>query len=1247
MPLEDCEQTEAWLRALAAKGRSKKFEDSGEKNEITDLFLSEAGMDAIRQVTVMAAPRVLEEMAFNDIREIILAKMRPKKRLVIAERTRFLATTQGSDEDVRHYVQRLRQAAKFCEFNLLNHTDNQQPAEDELIQMRLIDGLSSTSHRMKLLEYVQAATSPPSLDNCLQFAQQLELIQTFDSTRLSTARPDMSVAHVDRRKPVDKPCGFCGRSHARGRCPAFGKTCAKCSHKNHFAVVCRSTKAAHKVSAESTERTPQLDREEDDYMVYNVGCKKQATLRKIKVNGQLVSVQLDSGSEASIIPKNLWQDLGKPRLHPTTVRLKQFDGTQIKTLGQFEALIELERQYTIGNVVVAECVKEHGLLGTDILKVDFSNLSINQINKDCNAYSIGCLQNFQARIVLKEGSQPAYFEARPLPIHVRPMVIKKLNDMVDQGILEKVPPGGSRWASPLVIVRKPDGDVRICADYKVSVNPKICNDSFPMPQIESAFSALAGMSYFAKLDMASAYNQLELEKTSREITTINTPIGLLRWTRLPFGIKTASAQFQSAMEKTVGELPNMIIYQDDMCIGARNESELDDRVKNVLTRLKEAGMTINTSKSVLKATEISFLGHCISRHGVKPDRRLVEKVLAVKTPGCKKDLDCFVGLVNYFGRYIKNFSELTEPLNMLRHKDVPFVWGVPQQNAFESLKNALCEYPVVRPFDANKDSTLTTDASEKSISAVLTQEGHPVMYLSRRLSETERNYSNIEREALAIVWATNRARHYLMGKKFQLRSDHRPLEFMFNPQRELPKVTSARLMRWAIQLSAFDYDIQYVKGESIPHADALSRLDFADDQTDGVDACGDTSFVHWTETDVVSIKELQQETKRDALLSSVATRVVQNRWSGCSAAERPFKAVRQSLSCEDGILCKGDLLVPPSTLRNRVLKAMHDDVHCGATATRNRVKLEAWWPGYCDEVERYVKRCAVCCRLKPGAQNHTHTWPREQEPWSRVHMDHGHVPGVGLLLILVDAFSGWPEAVPVADRRAETVKRVLRSIFSRNGVPRVLVSDNAAEFADQDLCGWLLRIGCRPVKTPPYHPQSNGLAERMVQTVKRGLKAFTGNGSTFVSYLSRLLLSYRSVPHAGRPQSPSALMGRQLRSPMTTVFSTDECLWYERPGQPPEEARFIVQNGSNTATVVHGERNVPALAHLDQLKRRVEEPEERGAEELAESGASAGAGEARPGGVVKIRLSEPGPPRRSSRCNKGVPPDRFGSVGEM
>ena len=398
----------------------------------------------------------------------------------------------------------------------------------------------------------------------------------------------------------------------------------------------------------------------------------------------------------------------------------------------------------------------------------------------------------------------------------------------------------------------------------------------------------------------------------------------------------------------------------------------------------------------------------------------------MKTPTCKKELSQFVGLANYFGRYIRNFAELIEPLNALRKEKVGFAWGPNQQKAFEDLKNVLAVYPVVQAFDPAKDTVLTTDASEKSISAIMTQDGHPIMYLSRKLSNSETNYSNIEREALAVVWATTRARHFLMDKKFTLCCDHKPLEFIFHPNREIPKITTARLARWTILLAAFDYEIMYVKGDSIPHVDALSRLNFVEgdelniEYEDGHEL--GESVVQWTETDVLSLERLRWATSNDSILAKIMIRIRLNTWNNCSPCERPFKCVRDTLSVDNGIICKGDLVVPPAVLRKDVLKAVHGENHCGMITMRNRLKLEAWWPGYCDNVESYVRLCSRSAELRSNGQKYTHTWPEEDRPWARVHMDHGYVPGVGMMLILVDAYSSWTEDKANVTRVVNTSK---------------------------------------------------------------------------------------------------------------------------------------------------------------------------------------------------------------------------------
>jgi len=1168
LTLTDADMTEAWLRCFAAAARSKKLKDDTAKQEfpITDLFLAKAGVDAIRRVSLMAHPLNLEEMPFEEIRKVIMNSVRPHKKLVIAERVKFLSLRQGDSECVQSYVERLRQAARFCDFQKLG--DEGQTIEDDMIQMTLIDGLREPEQRIKTLEFLQSGN--PKVGACIDFVRQLELIKRFSQTCIPSdnGSSDIVVSHVDKNKAKTQKCKFCGYTHPSGKCPAFGKTCSSCGKKNHFQSVCRS----------SSKKVDQVETE-DTASVFALQANNSSSLTTVKLDDQEVAMQVDTGSQVTLIPRNIWQDLGRPVLKKCGLSLKQFDGSKIALLGKFEAVVESHKHFCLAEVIVADCNKSHGLLGMDVLQVDATSM-VNTVRVE----EVGRLKDFKADILLKPNAHPTYFESRPVPIHMKQLVIKKLNELIHNGLLERVPPGGSKWASPLVVVRKADGDLRICADYKVGVNPRICSDSYPTPSIEVALHKLHGSQVFAKIDLKGAYNQIEMNETAREITTINTPIGLLRWTCLPYGIKTASAIFQRAIEGAIGaDRKGVVIYQDDICVGADSPATLQQQLKEILDILKSVGMKINERKCVMEAREIRFLGYKLSKNGVSPDSDLIQKVLDLEEPRDLKELSSFLGLVNFYGRFISNFSDKLAPLLELR-KSRAFEWKDQHQSAFERLKSDLAASPVVRLYNPAKELTVTTDASEKAISAILSQENHPILYLSRSLTAAERNYSNIEREALAIVWTTLRARQFLLGRHFTLISDHRPLEFLFNSEKPIPKVTSARLMRWALHLSAYDYKISYAKGNNIPHADALSRLKFKSEHNEEPK----DSFIHLVETDVVNLEELRQETSSDPILRSISQRIRSNKWGNCSPAERPYKQVRQELSIEEGIICRGDIIIPPKSLRRKFITAVHCDTHCGYLATRNRLRLEAWWPGFCNDVELFIKECPKCAEIKPPVPRATHKWPQEEQAWSRVHMDHAFEPKIGTLLILVDSFSGWPEVVKVGSRSAETVKHVLRTIFSRNGVPQVLVSDNAKEFHDETLCNWLKRIGCKTLKTPPYHPQSNGLAERMVATVKLGLKAYSPNLGTIDAYLSRMLLSYRSIPHGGRTSSPSAMMGRQIRSPMTMSFHTGEPIWYRpKTSSPPEEAKFISQAGNNTAVIVRG--NNGTLAHTDQINQQPRE----------------------------------------------------------
>jgi hypothetical protein len=566
---------------------------------------------------------------------------------------------------------------------------------------------------------------------------------------------------------------------------------------------------------------------------------------------------------------------------------------------------------------------------------------------------------------------------------------------------------------------KSNGTLRICGDYKGPINDQILNDSYLAPNLETVFAPMAKCKLFAKIDLNQAYLQVSLKPSCRDITTINTPFGLYRYKRLNFGIKTASHIFQRAVESVLNPLniKGLIIYQDDILIGANDEITLGQRLLKVRQTLENAGLSMNFEKSISRTESVHFLGYVISRDGVKPDEKLTSRILDCLPPKDKKGLQRFLGLCQYVARCCPSYQDVVLPLTNATKE---FKWEQEQQSAFDQIKNMLVTAPVIRIFDVTKASTLTTDASENCLSAILSQEDKPVAYFSKKLGEAEKNYSNIEREALAVVWGVERCRQFLLGTRFTIRTDHQPLEFLFGRNRELPKVATSRVMRWAIRLMAYDFDIKYIKGNEIPHVDALNRLEFKNDDGEEclkachVDMCG-SGF-----RGVISEDEIQIATKNDPVLTSIKRRILSQRWSGCSQAEQPFRHCRDQLSIHDDIVYRGEVITAPRSLYPRFTEIAHHD-HWGIKGTLYLLKTEVWWPNMYNYISDYVKNCQQCSS-KNMFNHQIHSWPQEEKPWSRVHMDHGQYQG-NLILILVDAFSGWPEAIIVPDRSAATCRR--------------------------------------------------------------------------------------------------------------------------------------------------------------------------------------------------------------------------------
>ena len=414
------------------------------------------------------------------------------------------------------------------------------------------------------------------------------------------------------------------------------------------------------------------------------------------------------------------------------------------------------------------------------------------------------------------GSAPVRQRAYRTPLHLRELLQKKLDTLQEQGVIEE---STSPWASPVVLIKKKDGAVRFCCDYR-AVNAVIKHDSYPLPRIEDLIQATRNARFYSVLDQRSAYWSVPIDTQSREVTAFISEFGLKQWTRQPFGLKFSPGMFQRMMESVLEEFnrKTVLIYLDDVILFNESMEEHLELLDKVLTQFQQAGLKLRPDKCQVAVERVNFLGHPLDQTGIHPTEEKVEAIRNWRRPGNVKEVRQFLGLVGYYRQYIPHFSEKSAHLTDLLQKESQFLWTEDCEADFETLKKDLQKYPVLQYPDPADKFILTTDASNSGWGAELSQLTGVVAFASGKWTTTEINWSVTERELGAVVKATSKFHHYLVGKPFLLRTDHEAIKFM-----QKSKFPSGRLFRWIEQLQQYEYTVEHVPGKLIPHVDALSR----------------------------------------------------------------------------------------------------------------------------------------------------------------------------------------------------------------------------------------------------------------------------------------------------------------------------------------------------------------------------------------------------------------------------------------
>ena len=1100
----------------------------------------------------------LHTATFERITNAVESHYQPKLSEIV-QRYRFNTRTRNSGETVAVYVAALRDIAQDC-----NYGDTLK----EMIRDRLVCGINHEGIQRKLL-----AEKSLDIDKAYALALSIEAAERDSKDLRNPPTPQLVQYQASSNPPkLDAvTCYRCGGPHLATVCKHLTTVCNNCKKRGHLARVCKSSRAKQWrpaeqkqsetnkfVGTETGTANEQVDRD-DAYEVLKTlrNSEQEPIIMDLHLNDVHVQMELDTGASVSVLNQATYERISKngalPPLQPPQVKLKSYTGEAIPVLGTttLKARYKAKKCDVVVHVVSGDGPNLWGRNWLTLFEVKLDSNCLNRVEpsqalqtvlqKHSKVFSeqLGCFNGPPVHLYLDEKVKPKYHKPRKVPFSLKEKVDKELERLQDDGIISPVK--YSKWAAPVVPVLKRDGTVRLCGDYKVTVNQALIAETYPLPVVDDLLAALARGKVFSKLDMSNAYLQLPLDEASQQHVVINTHKGLFKYHRLPFGVSTAPSIFQRCMDSVLQGLEGVVAFIDDVLVTGETEEEHLQNLDAALQRLEEADFTLKNIKCSFMQPEIDFLGYHIDADGRHP---MDEKIRAIKeapTPKNVSELRAFLGLVNYYSKFLPNLSTTLRPLYILLLKHRKWTWGPEQEKAFNAAKQALQHNSVLVHFDPKKQLVLACDASPYGIGAVLShvmEDGteRPIAYTSRTLNQAEQNYSQLEREALAIVSGVKKFHPYLYGRQFTIQSDHKPLSFLFHESKSIPPMASSRVQRWALALSAYQYNIEYKAGSRLCHADGLSRLPrpatiINDGQTPEM-----TFLINHLSSTCMTALHIKEWTSKDKTLSQVKRFILIGWPENLKDKElKPFFTRRDELSLLDGCVLWGTRVIVPPQGRKAILNELHE-THPGASRMKTLARAYIWWPNMDADIEQLVRACSVCQESRPAppsAPLHPWSWP--SEPWSRLHIDFTG-PFMGkMYLVLVDAHSKWMDVEIMSQITASQTIEKLRSIFAVHGLPKKVVSDNGPTFTSQEFQEFMERNGIVHVKSAPYHPSSNGLAERAVRSFKQGLKSITGK--SVQEKLSKFLLKYRITPHSTTGIPPAEmLMKRRLRTKLDFLY---------------------------------------------------------------------------------------------------------------
>ena len=840
--------------------------------------------------------------------------------------------------------------------------------------------------------------------------------------------------------------------------------------------------------------------------------------------------------------------------------------------------------------------EEGGKYWKEIMEMDVSRLTMKEQNQarkmlwarreafTIDEKEIGCAEELKMSITT-EDEKPVQQAYNNIP---RPLMDEVKNHVEDLLNRQWITRSKSAWSSPMVLVRKKDGSLRLCCDFR-RLNKKTIPDKHPLPRVQASLDSLGGSKWFSVLDQSRAYYQGFIAEEDRHKTAFATPWGLYQWVRIPFGLTNAPATFQRFMEETVGDFRDKfaIPYLDDVIVHSGTFTDHLTHIDKMLERIIERGLKLNPRKCKFFQSSVKFLGRVVDGNGYRMDDSSIEAVVALKSmiPQNVGDIRHVLGLLGYHRRHIQDFSRRAKPISDLlletrsekSSKKQKVVWSDACKSALESLITDISAPPILSYPDFDKEFILHTDASGYGLGAILYQKQDEKMcvigYGSRTLNKSESKYHATKLEFLALKWAVTEVFHDYLGysNHFWAFTDNNPLVYLMEA-----KKLNAYGERWVSELAEYNFTIKYRPGVINRDADCLSRLpldvgNYMELCTEEVPPdsfqaimCGVEVKVRGEETwrlrvnnvntkDVgeievlpenisQNISRIRDQQEKDAEISEVMRCLKESSMKVMLEDSYEVKVLKRCAKKlridKEGILRRSDKtygkqIVLPKSMRPLIYQHLHIDMgHLGADRVFELARKKVYWPRMQDDIESFIRdQCTCIAQRKPHLhskaplQNITTTSPMELVTINYVHLEKG-IGGMEYILVIVDHFTRFTQAYPTKNKSSLTAaKRLYNDFILRFGIPSQFLTDQGGEF-ENNLMRDLNKIcGITKIRTTPYHPQTNGACERMNQTLLKMLRTLPESmKSRWPESVNKMVHAYNCTRHSSTGYSPFFLL---------------------------------------------------------------------------------------------------------------------------